>query len=312
MHRRDMLAGGLALLLAKMTGVAGISALAACSREGEGTGPQYGAEPPLPGVAGYRLAVHPLHNPVKLMQAYQPLADALNKRLQSAHLTVEASRDYANFEDKYRAGKPEFLLPNPWQTLQAMQFGYRVIAMAGEADDFKGLIVVRKDGGVQDVADLKGKAVSYPSRTALAACIMPQYFLYKRGIDVSADIENRYVGSQESAIMNVHLRLTSAGATWPPPWRAFQKEHPQEADELEVRWETESLINNSVMVRRDVPAAVVKQVRTLLLGLDTSPSGKAILAGMETARFHPATDADYDVVRRYVDRFEREVRPVDE
>lgn len=112
--------------------------------------------------------------------------------------------------------------------------------------------------------------------------------------------------------MNVHLRLIAAGATWPPPWRAFQKEHPQEAAELEVRWETESLINNSVMVRRDVPAAVVEQVRTLLLGLDTSPSGKAILAGMETARFHPATDADYDVVRRYVSRFEREVRPVDE
>jgi phosphonate transport system substrate-binding protein len=165
---------------------------------------------------------------------------------------------------------------------------------------------------VRDFADLKGKAVSYPSRTALAASIMPQYFLHRHGIDVNADIENRYVGSQESSIMNVHLRLTAAGATWPPPWRAFQKDHPQEAAELEVLWETESLINNSVMARHDVPAAVVEQVRTLLLGLHVSAEGKAILAGMETARFLPATDADYDVVSRYVARFEREVRPVDE
>lgn len=178
MHRRDVFGGGLALLLAKMAGVAGISELAACSREGESAGPQYGAGPPLPGVAGYRLAVHPLHNPAKLMHAYQPLVDALNERLQSARLSLEASRDHANFEEKYRAAKPEFLLPNPWQTLQAMRFGYHVIAMAGDAEDFKGLFVVRKDGGVRDIADLKGKAVSYPSRTALAACVMPQYFLY--------------------------------------------------------------------------------------------------------------------------------------
>ena len=54
-----------------------------------------------------------------------------------------------------------------------------------------------------------------------------------------------------------------------------------------------------------------EQVRALLLGLDGTAEGKSILAGMETARFLPASDEDYDVVRRYVSRFEREVRPVE-
>ena len=111
--------------------------------------------------------------------------------------------------------------------------------------------------------------------------------------------------------MNAYLRLTAAGATWPPPWRAFQKDHPKEASELKVMWETEPLINNSVMVRDDVPVRVADQVRMLLLGLDGTPEGKVILAGMETARFLPASDEDYDVVRRYVARFEKEVRPVE-
>jgi phosphonate transport system substrate-binding protein len=245
------------------------------------------------------------------MQAYQPLIDYLNGRLQGARLVLEASRDYANFEGKYQARKPEFLLPNPWQTLQAMKVGYRVIAMAGEPRDFKGIFVVRRDSNLSRPADLKGKSVSYPSPTALAACIMPQYFLHDHGINVYRDIENRYVGSQESSIMNAYLGLTAAGATWPPPWRAFQKEHPREAAELKVIWETESLVNNSVMVRGDVPAQVEGQVRALLLGLDKTKEGKSILAGMETARFLPASDGEYDVVRRYVSRFEREVRPVE-
>jgi phosphonate transport system substrate-binding protein len=111
--------------------------------------------------------------------------------------------------------------------------------------------------------------------------------------------------------MNVYLRLTAAGATWPPPWRAFQKDQPREAAELKIIWETETLVNNSVMVRNDVPAQVREQIRALLLGLDGTKEGKTILAGMETARFLPASDQDYDVVRRYVSRFEREVRPVE-
>jgi len=302
MNRRGVIIVALILLLGVLPG---------CSWEPEGKGPQFGAKPSSPGAPVYHLAVHPLHNPAKLMQAYQPLIDYLNGRLQGARLSLEASRDYANFEEKYHARKIEFLLPNPWQTLQAMKVGYHVIAMAGEPRDFKGIFVVRKDSSLKRPADLKGKSVSYPSPTALAACIMPQYFLHTHGINVNADIENRYVGSQESSIMNVYVGQTAAGATWPPPWRAFQKEHPREAAELKVIWATESLVNNSVMVRNDVPVPVGEQVRALLLGLDRTAEGKSILAGMETARFRPASDGDYDVVRRYVSRFEGEVRPVE-
>jgi len=283
---------------------------AGCKPSPQGAEPRYGDAPTAQTTPAYRFAVHPLHNPAKLAQAYQPLLDYLNGRLKGARLTLEASRDYADFEQKYQDRKPDLLLPNPWQTLQAMKVGYSVIAMAGDQRDFKGIFVVRKDGGIKNPSDLKGKAVSYPSPTALAACVMPQFFLHARGIDVNKEIENRYVGSQESSIMNVYLKITAAGATWPPPWRAFQKDHPQEAAELAVLWETEPLINNSVMVRDDLPAQIRDQVRKDLAGLQETEQGRTILAGLETARFTPASDKDYDVVRAYVERFERDVRKV--
>lgn len=283
-----------------------------CDRKPEVKGPKVGTKPQASGVPVYHFTVHPLHNPEKLFQAYQPLIDYLNSRLQGARLTLEASRDYANFEMKYQAGKPDFLLPNPWQTLQAMKSGYHVIAMAGEPRDFKGLFVVRRNSLLTHPTDLKGKTVSYPSPTALAACIMPQYFFHNHGLNVTTDIENRYVGSQESSIMNVYMGRTAVGATWPPPWRAFQKEHPREAAELKVIWETEPLINNSVMVRHDIPVQVEEQVRALLVALAGTTEGKAILAEMETTRFLPASDGDYEVVRRYIARFESEIRPVEE
>ena len=271
---------------------------------------QYSSSPARAAVPTYRLAIHPLYNPQKLSQAYQPLVEHLNRQLQGAQIELEASRDYAAFEQKYGERLPAILLPNPWQTLQAIKRGYRVIAMAGDAGDFKGIIIVRKDSGIGQPADLKGKVVSYPSPTALAAAIMPQYYLHSRGLDVNRDIRNIYVGSQESSIMNVYLGQAAAGATWPPPWRLFQIDHPTEAAQLHVIWETPALVNNSVMVRDDVPPSVREQLTTALLALAQTAQGRTILAGMETARFSLATDASYDLVADYIRRFETEVRPV--
>lgn len=87
----------------------------------------------------------------------------------------------------------------------------------GDDDNFRGIILVRKDSGIKSVKDLVGKNISYPAPTALAATMMPQWYLHIHGINIHTDITNSYVGSQESSIMNVFLGKSAAGATWPPP-----------------------------------------------------------------------------------------------
>lgn len=284
--------------------------LVACRQEGSSPGPKYGPEPSVRIPRRFRVAVHPLHNPTKLTRAYQPLIDYLNRVVKGPGFILVASRNYGDFEEKIHHRQPELLLPNPWQSLEAMRSGYSVIAMAGSPEDFRGIFIVRKDSEIVDPTDLKGKSVSYPSHTALAACIMPQYFLHTHGVKVMIEVDHRYVGSQESTIMNVYLKKTAAGATWPTPWRAFQREHPIEAATMKVIWETPSLINNSFMVRNDLPLDVVKGVREALTSLHLASDGQKILSGMEIARFQIASDADYEIVREYVSRFEREVRMV--
>jgi phosphonate transport system substrate-binding protein len=300
MQKKSLLIGMLTLFL-----------LSACNREPTGNPLQYSAEPESNSIATYHLVPHPLYNPQTLSQIFQPLINHLNANLQGARIELEASRDYQAFEQKFRAREADILLPNPWQTIEAQKAGYQVIAMWGDADDFKGLIIVRKDSNIASPTDLKGKIVSYPSPTALAAAVMPQYFLHKHGININTDIENRYVGSQESSIMNVYMGQAAAGATWPPPWRIFQRQHPVEAAQLKVIWETPALVNNSVMVRDDIPQVIRQQLLQALLNLSKTAEGREILALMETARFHAANDASYDIVRKYISRFEKEVRPIE-
>ena len=186
--------------------------------------PEFSQLPPQLQTKEYSFGVHPLHNPKRLLEVFGPLMNYLSNNVQSSTFRLEASRSYDVYDEKLYSQKFDFSLPNPFQTINAIENGYNVFAKMGDDHNFKGIILVRNDSHIKKVIDLKGKKVSYPAPTALAATMMPQYYLQNNGLNVMTDIENHYVGSQESSIMNVFLGETSAAATWPPPWLALSKE----------------------------------------------------------------------------------------
>jgi phosphonate transport system substrate-binding protein len=286
--------------------------LVACGQgpEGDSTEPDYHARAP-EGAREYVFAIHPLHNPARLFEIYGPVIDYLGRNIPGTTFRLEASRNYEEFDRKLYGREPDFALPNPYQTLNSLKHGYRVIAKMGDDDLFTGVILTRRDSGIRQVTDLKGKKVSYPARTALAATMMPQYFLQTHGLDINRDIQNLYVGSQESSIMNVYLGNVAAAATWPLPWKEFQKEQPDKARELEVKWETEPLINNGVVARDDVPEELARQVAHLLDTLHTTEEGRAMLERMQLSRFELADDNRYRVIEDFLRRFNAQVRPLD-
>ncbi len=264
-----------------------------------------------PPVSEYVVGIHPLHNPQRLMEVYGPIVDYMNSAIPEAHFKLEASRNYEEFEKKLYAGHFDFAMPNPYQTVQSVRHGYRIFGKMGDDDVFRGIILVRKDGGIREVSDLKGKAVSYPAATALAATMLPQYYLHTHGIDVNRDIENRYVGSQESSIMNVLRGDVAAGATWPVPWKTFVSEHPDMASQLVVKWETETLPNNGWVVRRDIPAPIADKFAALLFGLQESEQGKILLDRLLISRFEPAADDTYRPVEAFLRMFSGTVRQLE-
>ena len=258
----------------------------------------------------YIVGIHPLHNPQRLLELYGPIVDAFNTALPQTHFVLEASRSYEDFDNKLFARHFDFAMPNPYQTVRAMASGYQVFAKMGDDADFRGIILVRQDSHIRSVADLKGKKVAYPAPTALAATLMPQYYLHTHGLDVNHDVENLYVGSQESSIMNVVLGHTAAAATWPVPWKIFVQEQPALAAQLEIKWQTDTLPNNGWVARNDVPAEVREKVSAVLLGLQTSEAGRKILAHLPISQFETASAQTYLPVRNYLAKFSRDVRPL--
>ncbi len=263
------------------------------------------------GLKEYVVGIHPLHNPQRLMEVYGPIIEYINLQIPEVRFRLEASHDYAAFDKKMDAGYFDFSMPNPYQTVRSLKHGYHVFGKMGDDENFRGIILVRKDSKIEKVTDLKGKAVSYPAPTALAATMMPQYYLHTHGIDVNKDIENRYVGSQESSILNVLRGHVAAGATWPVPWNSFSAEHPEMASQLEIKWQTEPLQNNAWVVRKDVAPEIADKFKKALFSLNESEQGKRMLERLPISRFEEASDKTYAPVEQFLTQFSKQVRVVE-
>lgn len=288
-------------LTAVLLGVA--AWLGGCGERTPAQLPDYSATPPVAEKAVWVLAVHPLHNPGLLQELYGPLLAWANARLPDLMLRLEASNDYGHFEAKLRARGPELVLPNPYQTVQARDWGYRVVAKVAGDDDFHGLVLRRK--GWRPPPPGQPIVVSCPSLSALAACMLPRWQLHVDGLDATHPIEVRVVGSQESSILNVAQGLVDLGLTWPPPWRLFQGREPTQAAGLEVDRRSMALINNGVMAREDLDPQQVLRVVQALQDLSADDEGRRRLAAAGIAGFESADNATYDRVEGFLRDYER-------
>lgn len=272
--------------------------------------PQYSKTPPLIDKKVYILGIYAGENPNRTFEMYQPMVDYINVRLKSGKLRIEASRNLPSFNAKLFSGYYDFSLANPYSVVRSTKKGYRIFGKMGDDDIFKGLVIVRKDSQINTIDDLRGKVISYPDATALAAAIMPQWYFHEHKLDVEKDIKNSYVGSQESSIMNVYLKKSDAACTWPPPWNNFIEKRPEMAKKLMVKWETPSLVNNGLVVRKDIPSHVVKEIGDILFTMHTNEEGKTFLHEQGISRYEKAEDKTYGPVRDFLKKFEGEVHPI--
>jgi phosphonate transport system substrate-binding protein len=287
-------------------------ALIACSAAEEPSyTPQYSSIPPSGGPV-YIFAPHPMFAPQKLATVYGAMVDRINALLAGDHIRIklEASRNYAAFNDKIYRRQVHFALPNPYQTLLSRDCGYSVFGKMLDDSAYCGVILVRRDNPVANVQELRGAAVSFPAPTSLAGTMLPEMFFRENGLDPRHDIRRIFAGTHDSALMNVCIGASAAACVWLPTWEIFQMDRPDMAGRIEARWHTASLPSSALIVRDDVPADVREKIAAILFHMRETPVGRSLLEAAGTTAFVPADDTVYAPVRAFVQRYERSVGPL--
>lgn len=237
-------------------------------------------------------AVHPLHNPQKLFKLYNPICKIINEKIPDVTCVFEASKNYEDFNDKIKNKNFDVMMPNPYQTIKAIDFDYEVFAKWSDDHVFKGVILVRQDSGINSLADLKNKNIAIPSRSALVGAMIPINDIasnFKLYPDKDYSVET--VGSQESAMLAVLNKKSDVGITWYTPWEQFNKSRSDDAKQLKLLYETETYPSNSIMYKKSLKKEIKEKLNNLFLQMhfESAP----ILAEIGVSKFEKATIDTY-------------------
>lgn len=231
----------------------------------------------------------PQQSASKLARLWGPILKKVSEDT-GIQLQFATAPDIPTFEKRLAAGEYDLAYMNPYHyTVFHDTNGYQALAKAKDKR-IKGIIVVRKDSGINDLNDLDKSQLAFPAPAAFAASILPRSHLSGIGLDYSA----RYVSSHDSVYRTVAKGLYPAGGG---VIRTFKNVAPEIRDQLKVLWTTKGYTPHAIAAHPRVNSKDMAAIGRALEHLDSSPEGKTLVKNIKIKGFEQASNEDWDDVR---------------
>lgn len=251
---------------------------------------------------------HPYSNPQDIFEDYDPIMRYLEHKIPGVRFQIEASKNYEDYESKLAARHFHFALPNPYQTVLSLKYGYQVIAKMTPDDDFRGVLVSRSDKNIHNASQLTGKTVCFPSETAVAATMLPMLYLHNQ---LKKNPQNlmqiRYVGSQISSMLNAYSGEADACGTSTRFWRAWSRENPVKAKDMHVIFTTRAVPHNAFIALDNIDAGLARKVADALVAMDKDADLDQRQFKKDQQHFEPASNRTYKPIQEFMLQYDRAI-----
>lgn len=234
----------------------------------------------------YSFGVVPQFEQRKLYAIWNPIITELSRRTDLTFKLV-TTLTIENFEKEFAQGSFDFVYMNPYHVLKAKNY----LPLVADNVPLRGILVVRRDSPVQQLKELEGKEVAFPSPNALGASLLMRADL---GRLHHVKVKPLYVKTHSSVYLHVVKGLTAAGGGVE---KSLEEQIPAIRNALRVIYTTRSLTSHPVAAHKRVQVADREKVRKALLAMDATPEGRALLAKIPTKRLVPVSLADYEKMR---------------
>jgi phosphonate transport system substrate-binding protein len=175
--------------------------------------------------------------------------------------------------------------------------GGKIIPIAQREEDtnFRSVFITQTNSGIKNLADLKGKQVSFGSQSSTSGHLMPRSFLLDAGIDPDKDFKRvAYSGAHDATIASVVSGRVDAAALDITVWRKFVAEKKVDTSKVDVFFTTPPYFNYNWSVHADMPAAQREKITAALLNLNmNNPEGIEILTLNRATKYIPTKPENY-------------------
>ena len=161
---------------------------------------------------------------------------------------------------------------------------------------YHGYIFVRKDSGIRNVADMRGKRFAFVERATMAGYLFPLAWFRENGIaDPHSYLrESILVGSHDVAIQAVLSKEADIGAAKNTIYDQMAVENPGLQKELVILATSGVVPQNCLAVRKDLDPELKNALRRVLTEMDKDQDGVEALRRFGARGFIETSDGDYE------------------
>ncbi|OGQ80999.1 MAG: putative selenate ABC transporter substrate-binding protein [Deltaproteobacteria bacterium RIFCSPLOWO2_12_FULL_57_22] len=247
-------------------------------------------------VTELKISAIPDENPQEMLRIYQPFADYLSKEI-GIPVKFTPVVDYAATVEGLAAGKLDMVWYGGFTSVQAAgrAKGARRVIMRKEDAEFKSLFITRKDTGIRELKDLKGKTFSFGSVSSTSGHLMPRYYLLKGGINPEKDFSRfSFSGAHDATAAWVEAGRVDAGALNFLVWDKLVETKKVDTGKVVIFWTTPPYVDYVWTVRGGLDKGLVEKISKAFLKLDyKKPQDKKLLDLHRTKGYIAAKDADW-------------------
>jgi len=248
------------------------------------------------------MGIFPRRNASITIHQFHPLADYLSQQLHRK-IKLETAKDFGSFWQGIAQRHYDLVHFNQYDYVQSKkEFGYEVILKNNEfgKPTIAGAILVRKDSNITRLQELKGRRIMFGGgKRALVSYIATTYILREAGLKPGDYIEV-FAKNPPNAVMGTYLRQADACGVGDIVLEMPIVRKRMNTDELRIIATSTQLPHLPWAIKQELPTVLRTQIVSALSGLQKTTRGRAILNSARIDGLSPATDDEYDPVRKFI------------
>jgi len=248
-----------------------------------------------------KLGVLPRLSAVEMTAMFGPLAEYLSKET-GEKVSLVIPKDFAAYMDAVKSGQVDLGYSNPVVYVELKEgVSLEPLALTSEVKGgtkFRGIIIARKDSGIQKVQDLKGKKLIFVDKDSAAGYVFQMHFLSEAGLDVKKDFTTLpFAKKHDNVTMAVFNKAADAGGIREDDFDKMKDK--VDLSQIKIVGYTEFFPNWPVYATPKLAKDKAGKVREALLKLKPNdPQAAKVLNPAKLTGCVPVTDKDYDNLRK--------------
>ena len=250
------------------------------------------------------IGIFPRRNATNTIKMFQPLTDYLSKQL-GRPVKLVTARNFSAFWDGVVKQRYDIVHYNQLHYIESHKnYGYQVI-LANEEFGVKticGTIMVRTDGGIDKLSDLKGKRIIFGGgRKAMISYVATTSLLRDAGLQ-DGDYQELFAKNPPNASLAAYHHQSDAAGIGTPVMKMPSIKASIDISKVKFLAETKPLVHLPWAVNKRLGDETARKVTRAMLDLINSEQGRKILASAKLTGLYKVTDKDFDPHRRLIDK----------